>query len=587
MLYRIILFLVCINSLAFAQTSKSYCLNYKVDGSKISKQCFNDSSKVKIYTNKLLLSWLKEGFLEASLDSFHHLNDSLSVANFHKGKLYHWAKLNWSSKDLLFTKPKSWNKKFEAKIVSTNALSKQLEIILSQATNRGYPFAHVWLDSIQIKDEQINALLKTSRGPLINFDDITVEGEKIVSNNSFWYGILNIRQGAPFSMQNAQQIDKRIKELPFVEPSQPTEVIFKEDKASLKLFLRKKKSNHFDIIIGLQPASESSQTTQLVLTGQITANVYNLLQSGEHLLFDYKKFKAEDQNLNLAIQWPFLFKTQVGLDAQFSLQKRDTSYLDLNYGVGGSLPVSNHSMIKVFVLQAVSNILSFNKQNLLNTKKLPSILDYSRSSFGVEGNYNNLDFILNPSSGWELNLKLITGLRTIRQNPKIVSLSNDEVDFGKQYDSLGVKNAQFRIEYLINKYTKLFPRNILKTSFSGGAILGNNLPLQNELYKLGGYRILRGFDEQSVEVSRYLLSSLEYRLLIGPVSYVFLFTDIAFTQSKFASLNYNDNPISFGIGLTLETKSGVFGISTAVGQRKNSPFDWKSPKIHFGYVNIF
>lgn len=569
------------------QAQKSYCLHYKVDGITFSNKCFNDTAKVKVFVNKLILAWLKEGYLESSLDSFQRQNDTLSIAVFHKGIVYHWAKLRWASNDLIFKKPRFWDKKFEGKLVSTTTLSKGLEFILSQATNRGYPFAHVWLDSIHIEEGKVNASLKTIRGPLISFDDITVEGESIVNNNNFWNGILNIRKGDPFSMENTQQVDKKIRELPFVEPSQPTEVIFKEDKASLKLFLRKKKSNHFDVIIGFQPASESAQTSQLVLTGQITADVYNLLQSGEHLLFDYKKFKAEDQNLNLAIQWPFLFRTQMGLDAQFMLQKRDTSYLDINYSIGGSLPFSNHSFVKLFVQQSISNLLSFNKQSLLNSMRLPSILDYSRSSFGIESNYNNLDFILNPSSGWELNLKLITGLRTIRQNPKIVSLSTDEVDFSKQYDSLGVKNAQFRIEYLLNKYTKLFPKNILKTSFSGGVILGNQLPLQNELYKIGGYKILRGFDEQSVEVSRYFLSSVEYRLLIASVSYVFLFTDIAFTQSKYATVSYFDNPVSLGIGLTLETKSGVFGITAAVGQRKNSPFDWKSPKIHFGYINIF
>ncbi|HMG16768.1 MAG TPA: hypothetical protein VK590_15035, partial [Saprospiraceae bacterium] len=453
---RLVILLVCISASAQAQTVKNYCLNYKVDGIEIPVKCFNDTTKQRVFINKVQLNWLKEGFLEASVDTFKKLNDSLSYVSFHKGPLYHWAKLHWSTTDLIFNKPKSWSRKFEDKIVSTNALSKQLELILSQATNRGYPFAHIWLDSIQMESDQLTANLKTDRGPLISFDDITVEGEKIVSNKSFWFGILNIRSGSPFSMQDAQQVDKKIRELPFVEPAQPTEVLFKEDKASLKLFLRKKKSNHFDVIVGLQPASESSQTSSFVLTGQITADVYNLLQSGEHLVFDFKKFKAEDQNLQLGIQWPYLFRTQIGLDAQFSLQKRDTSYLDINYSIGGSLPVTNRTFVKLFAQQSISNLLSFNKQSLLDSRKLPPILDYSRSSFGIEGNYNDLDFILNPSSGWELKLRFITGFRTIKKNQKIVSLSNEDVDFAKQYDSLGVKNSQFRIEYLINRYTKLF-----------------------------------------------------------------------------------------------------------------------------------
>lgn len=584
----LIIIFYCIYSLAEAQTTKSLCLIYNDNVDKEDHIFCGDSLSIRNYINKIVLKAFRDGYLEASIDSFIRLNDSTFTANLFRGKQYKWGNLSWDSSDPVFRKPGNWDDKFEGKRISPLKLGKELENVLSSATDKGYPFAKLWLDNIEIDGDILNASLKTSRGPYFEFDDITIEGEKLVSDKSYWYGVLDIKKGGAFSFKTASEIDKTIKELPFVESVQPAEIYFKEDKASFKLYLKKKKSNHFDIILGIQPASTTGQgSSKLVVTGQITADMYNLLQGGEHILFDYKKFRAEDQNLLLGIQWPYLFKTRIGADGQFLLQKRDTNFIDINYSIGAVLPVNRNLVLKVIAQQAVSNILSFNKQNLIESRKLPNILDYTRSSFGVEVNYSRLDYLLSPSQGWNLGLRLIAGTRVIKKNQKILSLSNDDVNFSNQYDSIGLKNSQYRIEFIFDKYTKLFPRNVFKTSLSGGNIFGNSLPLENELYRLGGFKVLRGFDEQSVLVSRYLLATVEYRFLIGALSYVFLFSDVAFTQSKYGEVNYNDQPVSIGLGLTLETKAGVLGISTAVGQRKNSPFDWRAPKIHFGYVNFF
>jgi hypothetical protein len=45
--------------------------------------------------------------------------------------------------------------------------------------------------------------------------------------------------------------------------------------------------------------------------------------------------------------------------------------------------------------------------------------------------------------------------------------------------------------------------------------------------------------------------------------------------------------LGFGAGLTFETKAGIFGLSYAVGKQNSNPLDFRSSKIHFGYVNIF
>jgi len=109
----------------------------------------------------------------------------------------------------------------------------------------------------------------------------------------------------------------------------------------------------------------------------------------------------------------------------------------------------------------------------------------------------------------------------------------------------------------------------------------------NELYRLGGSKQLRGFDEQTVFSDIYNILTLEYRLLLGENSYLAAFGDYGFVRNDLLDTNKWDNPIGIGAGLNFETGAGIFGISTAVGKTREIPFNFRNAKIHFGYLSVF
>ena len=45
--------------------------------------------------------------------------------------------------------------------------------------------------------------------------------------------------------------------------------------------------------------------------------------------------------------------------------------------------------------------------------------------------------------------------------------------------------------------------------------------------------------------------------------------------------------MGLGVGLSFETPVGIFGLSVAVGQQFGQGFDFRNPKLHFGYVSVF
>ena len=110
---------------------------------------------------------------------------------------------------------------------------------------------------------------------------------------------------------------------------------------------------------------------------------------------------------------------------------------------------------------------------------------------------------------------------------------------------------------------------------------------RNELYQIGGFRLLRGFDEGSLFVNNYHIGTIEPRYLLSQNSYFFMFTDFGLIERNYPGLNRSDNPFSVGMGMVFETKAGLFNISYAAGTIGQGGIKFRNSKIHFGYINFF
>ena len=119
----------------------------------------------------------------------------------------------------------------------------------------------------------------------------------------------------------------------------------------------------------------------------------------------------------------------------------------------------------------------------------------------------------------------------------------------------------------------------------GAALLADNVT-RNEQYRLGGNRRLRGFDEEFLLATRWAMTTVEARLLLGGASYLAAFWDAAYLENKTRQTQLYQRPMGLGLGLNFETAGGVFGISAAVGRLDNAGFDFRATKIHLGYVGL-
>ena len=538
-----------------------------------------DSLSVIYELENILQQLFLQSYFEASFDSL-HFKDSTATAFLHIGKAYKWAGLQNGNVDKIFLEKSGFREKIYAnKKLHPAEIKKLKERIVEQAENNGYPFAAVFLDSIYFDKNNVEAKIFLEKGRAVFFDSLSRKGSAKISEN-YLRNYLGIQAGDPYSRKKILQIRTRIRELPFLKEKQNATVRFTDGKANVQLYLEKKQASRFDFLLGLLPANNRLEK-KLQITGTFNAELQNQFGFGERLSVSFERLRPQTQQLKMALAWPYLFDLPFGTDGRFDIYKRDTTYTDVIGEAGIQYLLEGGNYLKAFWKTATTNLLSVDTA-AIRQGRTPNVLDVKNNSFGLEAGWQNPDYRFNPRNGWYVLGRGSVGMRQILKNQAIL---NADESF---YDTLPGSVFNFNLEATVERYFPIMERSTLKTGVRSGAVISDGGVFQNEQFRIGGNRLLRGFDEESIFATFFAVFTLEYRLLVGPNSYLYAFTDYAYIEDRPPGKPLRtDHPLGFGAGLTFETGAGVFGISVAAGKTDGAPADFTNPKIHFGYVSIF
>ncbi|MCL2246280.1 MAG: BamA/TamA family outer membrane protein [Lentimicrobiaceae bacterium] len=458
--------------------------------------------------------------------------------------------------------------------LKNNTLSLENYPTLTQKTltyleNRGFPFASIYLDSIAERSDTVFAQLAINKNQRCVFDSIVVRGNLKIAK-SYLKAYFNFKKKKPYNESIVKQIPQLIQELPFVEEKQPSAVEFTEENASLYLFLDKKRVNQFDGYIGLVPVSDRSG--KIAVSGEMNLHLMNLFTIGESLDLQWRATERFSQFLELKANFPYLVGTPLGVDGLFMLDKKDTTYLNMNYVIGLFYSFKGYNFARVYFDYATSNILD---KNLYDASHALTYSDYKKTMYGFAFRFRDLDFIYNPRKGYDLNLNVAVGSRKIIENAQ--SPQNDDVD---------LVTVRYRLHGKIRGYIPLHKRWVLGLGAEGGALFGKQ-HLTNELFRIGGMNSLQGFDDLSIRASNYGTGLVELRFLIAKIAYINAFFNGAWYEQKLSGNYLNDFPFGFGAGIAFTTKAGLFYLSYALGKQLDNPISFKTGKIHFGLAVQF
>src|SRR6478752_531290 len=590
------LVIILIQNISFAQTT--YLLNAKcVDKTteflknEVGLQTEFPTRPLCIdYVNKLPSLLQAKGFVNASLDSIFFDTASAKVV-IYLGQRYKWAHINTATADPEILSVSGWNEKlFANKPINFDQLKGYQERMLAYLENNGHPFARIYLDSINLIEDSVTASLIIDKGPNYKIDSIRVYGNAKISN-SFLQRYLEIPNGSVYNREKIIRISKKIKELSFVEEEQPSTMSLLGTGSVLNLYLKQRRSSQVNAIIGFLPNNDQLSSKKLLITGEANINLQNAFGGGEALGLNWQQLQVKSPRLNIFYRHPYLFNSPVGVDFAFDMLRKDSSYLNINLNLGARVVLSESQSGKIFLqhLQTIVSQGGINTAQVIASKTLPDVADVSSLALGLEFEKIKTNYRFNPRSGYQFNIGGSGGSKKVKKNNEILELkdpSDPSFDFASLYDTVKLKSYQLRMMGTVAKYFPIGKQGTFKTAINGGAILSDNI-YKNELFQIGGYKLLRGFDEESQYLSQYVVGTFEYRYLIGLNSFFFGFVDGGWGRNNSQSSNYTHTYIGTGLGLALETKAGVFNLAWAVGKRDDTPFNLRQSKIHFGFVNYF
>ena len=501
-----------------------------------------------------------KGYVTANIDS--------AVVKDTKTLLYVYVgeKIKWSILDAKGVESDALNhagykeRWYKNKPLNPTQFATLCNRLIRHYENSGYPFTEVFLDSISLENSTMYAKLNLVKHQKVFIDSVVIKSNDDISTHLV-QNIINIKKGEVYNEAKIKQISNKIKESGLFLETESWKILFAKNETKLYLFLTTNKSSQFNGIAGVQP---DPATNRISITGDVDLRLLNVLKRAELMNVKWKRFQQLSQELTMQATYPFLFQSQFGTDLMLHLYKRDTSFLELEQRAEILYFLNNGSAFKTSVKKYSSQTQSTFLDNGFNT--------VNALYYGLGLITNRLDYRLNPLKGYLLDLNASLGNKKIERIDEQIDADNKVLQ--------GVFDGRLDVFIPLQKKTTIRLSNQARYIFSDQIY-------NNELFRIGGLKTLRGFDEESIFASFYSIATVELRYLFEQNSNFYLFTDVAYFERQTVESSAFNNATSFGLGVNFETGAGIFSVNYGIGRLNQNPFLVRAAKIHFGFVALF
>lgn len=577
--------MLSVAQLLFAQQRYSV-VNYLMDGKVIKTSLNLDSLEAIRESNRFTHSFQKKNYLFCNY-TIESVKDTLNIL-IDRGEKH--EKVNIDSIQFEGSDQFSIFKlnKLTHKVISSHSLNEELEKLIQKMNQSGYPFARVDLIPDFSNSDPWSAQIVIEPGQFVTIDTVIILGNAKLSN-SFIKHYLGLGKNDPFDQKALENIPIKIEALNFIELDGIPFASFRKNKAMIYIRVNEREANNINALIGLAPQSYNNEN-RLLFTGQADIDLHNLTRNRERLELHWNSFLGNSQSLEISLNTPYVPLLNVGLGFDFNLLKFDSNYLQ--NGIGIKINHLSRYGIQWSIVHQTENtsLLNADTQFIRSNFNFPIINANSRRSYGLQLDFTRWKNLLNPYRGIAISIAGMAGNKKIVRDARIeqVEFTNSNGTFNI-YDSLELEFVQYEFTTSVKYAFPLWKKRwVLYQEYQFNHKQAPQL-FFNDLYRLGGFTTLRGFDEQSIFASQYFLNNTELRFRVDDFSNVFLFYNLMAYSIDVANypLVNNDVPQGFGIGANINSNNTIIQIVYAYGKERNRSFSINQGKFHIGLVSYF
>ncbi|MEL6537609.1 MAG: BamA/TamA family outer membrane protein [Bacteroidota bacterium] len=558
-------------TLAFWLVGWAFCLGQ--DPCQEVFQRWTDDPKVPFDPQKQTLSAIDraqvEGWVSQAIQSLQNKGYLLSQINYtydfqsssitcQAGPLFSWQSLSVGNlPDSLLESLEEFPAGQEE--LSFMAQHAWKEKIATYYADRGYPFVKVSIAEPTVLDgSKVTGKWQLDPGQMIQFGELQATNLPSLRSHRL-QRMLRLEEGELYNESDVQNIEDRIRKYPFLSLSGKPQIRFANRRATVHLPVQSQRANAFDALLGILPQGPELPP---LLVGNANLSLWNPLGFGHHYYLHWESPQPNTQQLHLQAEWfhPLNLPYQFGLD--LNLWKQDSAYL-LQHIQWDGTPLFQDSPISLGGFLSIKNVVPL-------ADSIDWIPGGSQRVFHLlAGSLLSWQYQADQQNSWSTLLGLAisgsVGYRELR-------------DSARNFYWEG--KAEFKYFQPINPLWGIY------NSLNVGLLPNQNLS-GAEVYRLGGFNLLRGFNEKQFFAPQYGVATVEARLRTGEQSFISAFWD----QSLLTSLSVQSAlHYAWGVGLGMQWKltPGILRFSWAVGEhREFVPFSWANSKIHVGFVSGF
>lgn len=529
--------------------------------SKIKLLSFDDFQSLNTALDSLDKRLQKAGYIEFIKHNLLQISDSSYLASYSLNKKYEKLIIKNTSplNDFGITKRDLEQFSISFEINEITIPFKSVENLLTylniRFTQTGDPFATIELQNIKPSQKEENSLissLKITSHKKRVLTDIKIKGYENFPRAFLRYSV-GLKNGNLFQAEKINTQSGLLDNLGFVKNTKPPEILFTDEATDVYLYLEKVSNNIFDGILGF---STNEVTNKLELNGYINLLLSNNLNFGEQLQIQYQNDGNLQERFQIDTELPYLFQTPFGLELGLSFVKQDSTFLTVEKNAVANYRFNTRAKI-------IGGYKEYESSNLTDELQAGSFVEDFTARFFVLGGRFSIpqSSLLFPNKS-DLVIKTELGTRESGQ------LSTNQLKLTLSASHIFSLNTMNSI-YLKNNTHYLSSENYLI----------------NEMFRFGGINSIRGFNENSIDANFYTVLNTEYRFLINVNTYLHSITDLAYFENSIS--NTKSQIYSFGMGIGLITKTGLFNFEIANGTFEGRNFIFSNTKIHLSLKSKF
>lgn len=529
--------------------------------SKIKLLSFDDFQSLNTALDSLDKRLQKAGYIEFIKHNLLQISDSSYLASYSLNKKYEKLIIKNTSplNDFGITKRDLEQFSISFEINEITIPFKSVENLLTylniRFTQTGDPFATIELQNIKPSQKEENSLissLKITSHKKRVLTDIKIKGYENFPRAFLRYSV-GLKNGNLFQAEKINTQSGLLDNLGFVKNTKPPEILFTDEATDVYLYLEKVSNNIFDGILGF---STNEVTNKLELNGYINLLLSNNLNFGEQLQIQYQNDGNLQERFQIDTELPYLFQTPFGLELGLSFVKQDSTFLTVEKNAVANYRFNTRAKI-------IGGYKEYESSNLTDELQAGSFVEDFTARFFVLGGRFSIpqSSLLFPNKS-DLVIKTELGTRESGQ------LSTNQLKLTLSASHIFSLNTMNSI-YLKNNTHYLSSENYLI----------------NEMFRFGGINSIRGFNENSIDANFYTVLNTEYRFLLNANTYLHSITDLAYFENSIS--NTKSQIYSFGMGIGLITKTGLFNFEIANGTFEGRNFIFSNTKIHLSLKSKF